>query len=225
MKKIGLIGGTSPESTQLYYDYLIRFSRENLDRHVYPEIVIYSVNFKEVMDLMSSGEFSELAEKFSRIFKWMEEMGVGIGALTANTMHLVFDMIDVDFELVHIVDAVAIEALRRGYKKLVLFGTKATMESSLYPSIARKHGLEIVIPDPDDRNTINDVIFSDLVVGNVSEEIKEKLKSIAQRYLENADAVILGCTELPLAMKNVGIPVLDSTEIHAWQIFRKAVGI
>ncbi len=225
MKKIGLIGGTSPESTLLYYDYLVKFSRNYLERHVYPEIVIYSVNFKDVMNLVGAGKFADLARKFSEIFNWMRGIGVEVGALTANTMHLVFNMIETDLELVHIVDAVALEALRKNYKKLVLFGTRATMESSLYPNVASKHGLEIVVPSGEDRGRINEIIFDELVLGKVRDETKEELKKMAEKYLEDADALILGCTELPLALKGVGLPVLDSTEIHAREIFRRAVGI
>ena len=223
MRKIGLIGGTSPESTVLYYSHLVELSRKHLEKDVYPEIVIYSVNFKEVSALMRGGKREKLAEKFSEIFKWMEGVGVEIGALTANTMHLVFDMIETSIELVHIVDSTVKEAKKKGYKKLTLFGTKKTMESDMYPKKMAEHGIEIIVPDEEDRERINSMIFEKLVFGKVDEDVKREALSLAEKYLKVSDAIILGCTELPLAFEGLDIPKLDTTYIHAKDIFERAV--
>ncbi len=221
MKKIGLIGGTSPESTLLYYENLIDLSREKLPKNVYPEILIYSVNFDFVVKNMREDP-RIVAEKFNEILKVFKDSGVGVAALTANTMHLIYDMLDTSIDMVHIVDSVADYSAKKGYKKLVLFGTKRTMESDLYPSKMRRNGIDIVIPSEEDRELINDIIFS-ITADGVSESLKEKARDVARKYSTLADAIILGCTELPLVLKDSGFEVIDTVEVHARDIFFRAV--
>ncbi len=222
MKKIGLIGGTSPESTLLYYRHLIDLSRENLPENVYPEILIYSVNFEFVVSSMREGKLERVAEKFNEILKIFESAGVQIAALTANTMHLLFDMLKTDIEMVHIVDSVARYAKEKGYKRLVLFGTKRTMESDLYPSRLEGNGIEIVVPLPEHREKINDIIF-EITAKGVNEDLKSRALEIAKIYGREGDAIILGCTELPLVLKDSGMEVIDTVEVHARDIFERAV--
>ena len=222
MKKIGLIGGTSPESTLLYYSHLINLSKEKLEKYVYPEIVIYSVNFKKIMELVKSDR-KELAGKFSKIFNWMETVGVEVGALTANTLHVVFDMIETNIKLVHIVEAVAEEAKELGYEKLTLFGTYTTMTSDLYPNVMKKYGIEIVVPSDEDKEKIERIIFDELTFGKVKDNIRTQLKNLAEKYLKLSDAIILGCTELPIGFKDIDVPKLDTVYIHAKKIFEKAI--
>ena len=222
MKKIGLIGGTSPESTLLYYRHLIDLSRENLPENVYPEILIYSVNFEFVVSSMREGKLERVAEKFNEILKIFESAGVQIAALTANTMHLLFDMLKTDIEMVHIVDSVARYAKEKGYKRLVLFGTKRTMESDLYPSRLEGNGIEIMVPLPEHREKINDIIF-EITAKGVNEDLKSRALEIAKIYVREGDAIILGCTELPLVLKDSGMEVIDTVEVHARDIFERAV--
>ncbi len=221
MKKIGLIGGTSPESTLLYYENLISLSRENLPENVYPEILIYSVNFDFVVSNMRR-EPRIVAEKFNEILKIFESSGVEIGALTANTMHLLYDMLNTSIQMIHIVDSVKNYSVKKNYKKLVLFGTKRTMESDLYPSKMKDEGIEIIIPSEDDREEINEIIFS-ITANGVDEQLKDRAMKIAEKYAGLADAIILGCTELPLVLRDSGFEVIDTVEVHARDIFFKAV--
>ena len=221
MKKIGLIGGTSPESTLLYYENLIDLSRKRLPENVYPEILIYSVNFDFVVKNMRKDP-KIVAEKFNEILKIFENAGVEVAALTANTMHLLYDMLDTSIEMVHIVDSVLEYSLEMGYKKLVLFGTKRTMESDLYPSKLKNKGIDVIVPSEEDREVINEIIFS-ITADGVSESLKDRAKKIAERYSGLADAIILGCTELPLVLKDSGFEVIDTVEVHARDIFSRAV--
>ncbi len=221
MKKIGLIGGTSPESTLLYYENLISLSRKNLPENVYPEILIYSVNFDFVVSNMRR-EPRIVAEKFNEILKIFESSGVEIGALTANTMHLLYDMLNTSIQMIHIVDSVRDYSVKKNYKKLVLFGTKRTMESDLYPSKMKDEGIEIIIPSESDREEINEIIFS-ITANGVNEKLKDRAMKIAEKYADLADAIILGCTELPLVLKDSGFEVIDTVEVHARDIFFKAV--
>jgi len=221
LKKIGLIGGTSPESTLLYYENLISLSRKNLPENVYPEILIYSVNFDFVVSNMRR-EPRIVAEKFNEILKIFESSGVEIGALTANTMHLLYDMLNTSIQMIHIVDSVRDYSVKKNYKKLVLFGTKRTMESDLYPSKMKDEGIEIIIPSESDREEINEIIFS-ITANGVNEKLKDRAMKIAEKYADLADAIILGCTELPLVLKDSGFEVIDTVEVHARDIFFKAV--
>ena len=216
-----MIGGTSPESTLLYYKSLINLSREKLPENVYPEILIYSVNFDFVVKNMRRDP-RVVAKKFNEILKIFENSGVEVGALTANTMHLIYDMLDTSIEMVHIVDSVRNYSIKKGYRKLVLFGTKRTMESDLYPSKLNDAGIDVVIPSESDREEINDLIFS-ITAGGVDVSLKERAKKMAKKYSSLADAIILGCTELPLVLKDSGFEVIDTVEVHARDIFSKAV--
>jgi aspartate racemase len=224
MKKIGLIGGTSPESTLLYYRHLIELSRKALPKNVYPEILIYSVNFDFVVSNMRSGKVEKVVEEFNEILKLFESAGVEIASLTANTMHLLFDKLDTSIKLVHIVDSVLKRAIEKGYKRLILFGTKRTMESDLYPSRLRKHGIEVVIPNDEDREKIDRIIF-EITASGVNEELKERAIDLARKYANFGDAIILGCTELPLVLNNKGFEVIDTVRVHAEDIFREAVKV
>ena len=220
MKKIGLIGGTSPESTLLYYRYLIDLSREKLPENVYPEILIYSVNFDFVVSNMRNGETEKVVEKFNEILRLFESAGIEVASLTANTMHLLFDRLETKIEMVHIVDAVRDYAEKKGYRRLVLFGTLRTMKSDLYPS--RMEGFEIIVPDEEDGKEINDIIF-EITSKGVSEDIEERALKIAEKYSKMGDAIILGCTELPLVLNDKGFEVIDTVMVHAQEIFRRAV--
>ncbi len=221
MKKIGLIGGTSPESTALYYESFIELSRKFLPENVYPEILIYSVNFEFVLRNMK-GNLKAIAEKFNEILRVFEDAGVELAAMTANTMHLLYDMLDTSMEMVHIVDSVVKYSEEKSFKKLVLFGTKRTMESNLYQKRMERAGIEILIPDEEDREEIDNLIF-EITARGVSEGVKRRALDIASRYVEMADAIILGCTELPLVLKDSSFEVIDTVEVHVKDIFIRAV--
>ncbi|WP_456477891.1 aspartate/glutamate racemase family protein [Geoglobus ahangari] len=217
MKRIGLIGGLSPESTLYYYSEYIRQSREVLGDNRYPEMIVYSINFGEFLSSDWEGRWRIL----SNAVRSLERAGAEILAIASNTPHKVLPELRkiTDLEFVSIIDAVAEKAKEEGYRKLLLTGTKTTMIEDFYRRELEEKGFEVIIPDEVDE--IHEIIFQDLVFGRLDR--KERLVEIINGY--DADAVILGCTELPLAVKegDVKMGVIDSAKEHVRAILRKAL--
>ncbi len=220
-RKIGIIGGLSPESTLYYYRKFIDLSREMLPPNSYPTIVIYSLDFGE----FSYADWDKRKEMLLRAAKYLERTGVEVMGIAANTPHKVFPWLRdrVKVEMVSIVESVAEEALKRGMKKLLLTGTKITMEDGFYTDILQRYGLEVMVPNAEERNEIERIIREELTFQNLRS--KEKLKKIIESYARQVEGVILGCTELPLAIKDsdVSVPVLDSAVIHVQNLLRASI--
>lgn len=217
MKRTGLIGGLSPESTLYYYSEYIRQSREMLGNNWYPEMIIYSINFGEFLSSDWEGRWRIL----SQAVKSLERAGAEILAISSNTPHRVLPELKemTELEFVSIIDAVAESAGRRGFEKLLLLGTKTTMTEDFYRKSLEERGFEVVIPKEVDE--VHDIIFQDLVFGNLKR--RNRLVEIINSY--EADGVVLGCTELPLAVKegDVKMGVIDSAKEHVRAILRKAL--
>ncbi len=216
MKKIGLIGGLSPESTLYYYSEYIRQSRELFGDNRYPEMLIYSVNFGDFLSSDWDGRFRIL----SGAVKSLEMAGAEILAIASNTPHMVLPELKriTSLEFVSIIDAVARSAEEMGVRKLLLLGTRTTMTGDFYRESLENRGFDVLIPEEVDE--IHDIIFQDLVFGDLRR--KNRLIEIINGY--EADAVVLGCTELPLAVKegDVKMEVIDSAKEHVRLILRKA---
>ncbi|NOZ91898.1 MAG: amino acid racemase [Dictyoglomi bacterium] len=225
LKKIGILGGLSPESTIPYYQYLVDLSAKHLPELVYPEIVIYSVNFGEVVANMRSGNADKVRELFQKVLDHFNDMGVEVFAIACNTMHIHLPYLNTyDMEVVHIVDVVGDEAEKYGYKKLMLFGTKRLLDSGLYKEMLGKRGIEVVYPEEEDAIAIDKLIFR-LGNGEINDETRAEAMKYVEKYKDAADAIILGCTELPLVVPEGKYNTLDTTHLHAKAIFRKATGI
>ncbi|WP_054839873.1 amino acid racemase [Thermococcus sp. JCM 11816] len=225
MKRIGLIGGTTPpESTEYYYRKYIEISRELFEPYFFPELVVFSMNFKTFKDNPRGWEGRK--EMLIEAAKALERAGAEVIGIAANTPHLVFPDVQeaVNAEMVSIIGAVAEEARRRGLKKLLLLGTKTTMEMPFYREALEKKGFHVVVPDEEERERVNSIIFNELALGKL--ESKPYLVGLIEKYArEGVEGVILGCTELPLAIKpgDVSIEVLDSAEIHMRALIEKAM--
>ncbi|AIY89571.1 aspartate/glutamate racemase family protein [Geoglobus acetivorans] len=217
MKRIGIIGGLSPESTLYYYREFIRLSRENFESNVYPEVVIYSINFSEFLN----SDWETRLKILSSAVKSLERAGAELLAIASNTPHKVLPELKeiADSDFVSIIDAVAGRAEEIGAKRLLLTGTRTTMKEEFYRKELEKSGFEVTIPDEVDE--IHSIIFEDLVFGNLRR--KKRLVEIINKY--DADAVILGCTELPIAIGegDVKMRVIDSAREHVKLILRKAI--
>ncbi|WP_456370770.1 aspartate/glutamate racemase family protein [Geoglobus sp.] len=217
MKRIGLIGGLSPESTLYYYSEYIRQSREVLGNNRYPEIIIHSINFGEFL----SSDWEGRLEMLSSAVRSLEKAGADVLAIASNTPHKLLPELEkvTSLEFVSIIDAVAKRAEERGHRKLLLTGTRTTMAEEFYRKELEERGFEVTIPAEVDE--IHEIIFQDLVFGDLSR--KSRLVEIINGY--DADAVILGCTELPLAVKegDVKMEVIDSAKEHVRAILRKAL--
>ena len=220
-RKIGIIGGLSPESTLYYYRKFIDLSRDMLLSNHYPTIVIYSLDFGK----FSSADWDQRKEMLLEAAKSLEKCGVEVMGIAANTPHKVFPwlMERVQAEMISIVESVAQEAVHRGLKKLLLTGTKITMEDGFYENVLRRYGLEVIVPEDDERNEIERIIREELTFQNLRS--REKLRKMIESYKEKVDGVVLGCTELPLAIKEGDVPisVLDSAAIHVKSLLLAAI--
>ncbi|KPU63065.1 aspartate racemase [Thermococcus sp. EP1] len=225
MKRIGIIGGTSPESTLYYYKKYIEISREKFDPYFFPELIIYSINFKEFKD--NSEGWEGRKKILINAAKALERAGAEVIGISANTPHIVFPEIknEVNARMVSIIDAVADEAERRGLKKLLLLGTKITMTMPFYKQALEGKGFRVIVPNEEEIEEINRIIFEELMFENFKS--KPWLLNLIERYIQDqdVDGVILGCTELPLVIKqgDVRIEVLDTAEIHMRALINAAL--
>lgn len=229
MKKIGLVGGIGPASTVEYYLGIITKCHKEQGTEVYPEIVIDSVNMSLHDKAFEREEYEKLSEYLVCSLTNLKAAGAEIAAITANTEHIVWDMVCDKFPLpvISIVDSTINEIKRQGYKKPLIFGTTFTMQSGLYEKALAKQGIMSITPSADDMNSIGNLIYPNLENGIVVPEDRQKLIQLAEKYIreEKADAMILGCTELPLAIQvgDVSVPIINTTEVHIEEIYRKAI--
>ena len=221
MKIIGLIGGMSWESSAEYYRIINEKIKEKLGGLHSAKTLMYSVNFEEIEKLQHQGKWQELTEIMIDAAKRLENGGADFIVICTNTMHKMADEIqkNVKIPLLHIADATAEKVENRGIKKVGLLGTKFTMEEDFYKGrLIDKYRLQVLIPNEKDRQIVHDVIYKELCLGIVNPESKEKFIEIIKNLVsDGAEAVILGCTEIPLLIKqdDVEILIFDTTRIHA----------
>jgi len=229
VKKIGLVGGVGPASTVEYYLGLIQMCKKELGKNVYPEIVIDSVDMTKHEEAFSEKDHDKLCGYLLDSLTCLKNAGAEIAAITANTEHIVWDKIAdrLPLPVISIVDAVVSEIKKREYKRVLVFGTKFTMKSDLYRKALMDNGITPIIPIDEDIDRIGNLIFPNLENGIVVEEDKARLIELAGKYItkEQADALLLGCTELPLAIKenDVSVPLINSTAIHINDIYYEAL--
>ena len=229
MKKIGLVGGTGPESTLMYYKELNLRIDSLTDGKEMPDIAIESVNFRKAWDYVSSGKYDELTDYFSEKVTLLKQSDCDIIALTAVTMHIVFDDIEkkTGISLISIPKAVCNEAVRRNYKKVGLLGTVFTMENDYMKKDLINAGIEVFVPCKDDRELIAKRILEELELGIVKDTTLIEFNGIIDKMRKEheIEAVILGCTELPLLLndENSVLPCLDSVDIHIRELIKLAM--
>ncbi|WP_297515457.1 aspartate/glutamate racemase family protein [Thermococcus sp.] len=224
MRKIGLVGGTSPESTLYYYKKYLEISREKFGPYVYPELIIYSINFKEFIHNPNGWEGRK--EILINAAKALERAGAEIMALTANTPHIVFPDVQkaVNVPMVSIIDALIEEMGKRGVKKVLLLGTKTTMTADFYKNALREAGFDVVTPSEEEIERLDRIIKEELMFENFAS--RNWVVELINRYIEREgiEGVILGCTELPLIIKpgDVKAEVFDTVEIHMRRLIEVA---
>lgn len=220
MKKIGLIGGTGPESTLVYYKEINTICNKKCGGAAFPEMSVESLNLFKALELVQNNKLDELTDYIAGKIDNLVRGGAEIVALTAATMHIVYDKLKpkVSVPFISIPETVADEAAARGYKKIGLLGTIFTMEQDYLKKPVEMRGIQVVVPSAEDRKTVNSIIGGELEFGVVKPESVEKLVGIISRMKAEAgiEAVILGCTELPLALneKNCPVPPLDIMQLH-----------
>ena len=225
MKTVGIIGGIAPESTIEYYRLIIALYRERIPDGSYPQIMINSIDMKRMLDLLGANDLAGVTEFVLEELRKLTQAGAGLGFLASNTPHIVFDEIQRQspLPLVSIVEATCAAAKALGLKKVGLLGTRFTMQGQFYPKVFSKQGIALIVPETDEQEYIHDKYMSDLVNGIFLDETRERLLTIVDRLKERAgiQGVILGGTELPLILRDVGdrgIPFLDTTRIHAERV-------
>ena len=229
MKIIGLVGGMTPESTKVYYEGLIQGARQpEGDPLRNPEIIIYSLDLTELVQIQRTGNRRRVAGYLSAILERLRIAGAEIGALTANTPHAYLGeiLLETSLPLVGIVTATRNVAAERGLERALLLGTRTTVEAEMYPREFADAGIQIVLPNEDDREFLEQTIYNDLAIGHVTSDVRQRYHDICMRHMEKdgIDSVILGCTELPLVISEDDLPiqVLDTTQIHVAAILAAA---
>ena len=221
MKTIGLIGGMSWESTAEYYRIINESVRERLGGSHSAKIAMYSVEFEEVRELHRTGKWDEATDFMIDAAQRVERAGADFALICTNTMHKMADDVaaNISIPLLHIADATAGKITASKLKKIGLLGSIFTMEEDFYKGRLRgKCDLEVIVPDKVDRKIIDTIIFEELCMGKTKDSSRERLKLIIGKLVDdNAEGIILGCTELPLLIKqtDVTIPLFDTTTIHA----------
>jgi aspartate racemase len=229
MRAIGLIGGMTPESTLMYYEQLIHTARAPGANPLHnPVILVFSIDLAELVALQRSGDRAAVADYLGDRFERLRHAGAGVGALTANTPHAYFDEIKdrTSLSLVSIVTATRDAASERGICRPLLLGTGTTLQAPMYPQAFAEAGIEVILPGDEERGFLDRTIYNELAVGRVTPEVHRRCLEICTRHIEadSIDAVILGCTELPLVIRpaDLSIPVLDTTVTHVAAILAAA---
>lgn len=228
MRRIGLLGGTSWESTIDYYRLLNVGVRDRLGGSHSADLLLRSVDFAEIEARQAVDDWTSLGRRYAREASSLVAAGAEVLAICANTMHLVYDDVArAGAQAVHLVDAVADVAHAAGHSSVGLLGTRYTMSSpDLYPARMAARGVDVVVPEPADAAEVHRIIFAELVQGVVTDESRDVLEGVVARLVDRGvQAVVLGCTELGmiLAPDRAPVPLLDSLAIHVEAILDAAL--
>ena len=220
MKKLGLVGGTGPESTLTYYKELNRIINEKTDGKAFPELVIDSVDLLKLVPLLKEEKYDEVIAYLSQSVKHLVECGADYVAFTAVTCHIVFDEVakNCAVPMVGIPKATALYALEKGYRKVGLLGTIFTMDNDYMSCAFTDEGIDVIVPTSDEKKIVSDIIYSEFEYCIFKQESINKIIDVINRMKqeEKIEAVILGCTELPLAINDTNSPVacIDTVKVH-----------
>uniref|UniRef100_UPI00333E7818 aspartate/glutamate racemase family protein n=1 Tax=Castellaniella defragrans TaxID=75697 RepID=UPI00333E7818 len=232
MKTLGLIGGMSWESTIPYYRQINETVKQHLGGLHSARIVLYSVDFHDVERLQHAGRWEQAGALLADAARRLEQAGAHGLVLCTNTMHKVAASIQaaIAIPLLHIADPTAEAIKATGLSRVGLLGTRFTMEQDFYRSrLQDAHGLEVLTPEPADRETVHRIIYEELCLGIIRDESREAYLAIIDRLRAGgAQAVILGCTEISLLVEprhTGGMPLFDTTHLHAAYAARWALSV
>jgi aspartate racemase len=222
MKTVGVIGGMSWESSQLYYRLINQGVQKRLGGLHSAKLLMYSVDFEPIEALQHLGDWDGAATIMIDAARRLEAGGADFFLIASNTMHLVADAVTsaVDIPLLHIADATAEQLLGDKMQRVGLLGTAFTMELEFYRERIEQHGIEIVVPELHDRQMVHDIIYQELCLGKVDVDSREVYLAIIDRMREQRiEAVILGCTEIGMLIdsRHTDLALYDTTAIHAAQ--------
>ena len=222
MKTIGLIGGMSWESTVTYYKIINEVIKEKLSGLHSAKCVLYSVDFQEIEECQANGNWEKSGEILGEAAYNLEKAGADFIVICTNTMHKVVNQIKekISIPILHIAEMTAEKILEKRLKNIALLGTKYTMEQDFYKSKLIEKGINVIIPDKNDIEIINEVIYDELCLGTINSDSKKKFLEIVDKLRsKGAEGIILGCTEIGLLIKNADtdVPLFDTAIIHAEQ--------
>jgi aspartate racemase len=221
MKTIGLLGGMSWESTAVYYRLINEGVKARLGDLHSAKLVLYSVDFQEIEELQHAADWDEAGKVLAKAAHFLQLAGADFLVICTNTMHKVAPAIEreINIPILHIADATAAVIKGLGIRTVGLLGTRFTMEQDFYTGRLReRHGLQVLIPDENERERVHQIIYNELCLGKVLNESRGKychiIRSLAQR---GAEGIILGCTEIAMLIgqKDSPVPLFDTTRIHA----------
>lgn len=228
MKTIGLIGGMSWESTVTYYQIINETIKNRLGGLHSAKCILYSVDFDEIEKYQTRGEWDKSADVLSEAAQALERAGADYIVICTNTMHKVVPEIGrrIHIPILHIADMTAVQLKKQGIRKVGLLGTKYTMQQDFYKNILIRQGIEVIVPNDDDVDVVNRVIYDELCLGKIFEKSKAAYLDIIHKLARNeAQGIILGCTEIGLLIQqsDTDIPLFDTTLIHAEQAALKSL--
>jgi aspartate racemase len=221
MKTIGLVGGMSWESSAEYYRIINEVVARRLGGNHSAECLMYSFDFAEIEELQNRGAWDEATARMVEVAGGLKAGGADFLVICTNTMHMMADEVEraTGLPLLHIADAAAARMRADGRRKIGLLGTMFTMEKPFYRErLSARHGLEVIVPEKEDRETVHRVIYRELVAGKILPASREKYRAvIAALVARGADAILLACTEIGLLVKAADspVPLYDTTQIHA----------
>lgn len=228
MKTIGLIGGMSWESSAEYYRIINEEVKNRLGGLHSAKCILYSVDFEEIERYQAEGDWESAGNLLGEVAQSLEKAGAEIIVICTNTMHKVVESIEekTSLPVLHIADTTAREIKKAKMDTVGLLGTKYTMEQDFYKSRIESNGIEVVVPNKHDRDSVNKVIFKELCLGKIRQSSRDYFKMVIKRLADDgAEGIVLGCTEIGLLIKPDDSEVLlfDTTAIHAIDSVNKAL--
>jgi aspartate racemase len=222
MKVIGLIGGMSWESSVEYYRIINEEVKRRLGGLHSAKCLLYSIDFDEIEQYQSKGDWERAGEVLGHAASSLEKGGVDFIVVCTNTMHKVVGAIQsrINVPLLHVADATASQIKEKGINSVGLLGTKYTMEQDFYKSRLESNGIKVIVPNDNEREIVNKVIYEELCLGKIHQGSRDYYKKVIQGLIEiGAEGIILGCTEIGLLVKpeDSEVPLFDTTYIHAFE--------
>lgn len=220
MKLLGFIGGMNWQSTVEYYKTINKLVSERLGKNYSAKIILYSVNFEEILELEMQNDWRAVTDKMIEISNSLEMAGAEALVICSNTMHLIAEDLEKNssIPIISVIDATAESLKNNNIKFIGLLGTKFTMTRDFYKkTLTEKHGLKVSIPNSEDIEVINDIIYKELAYGIINPSSKKELLRIINNLIsQGVQGIILGCTELPLIIQkeDIQVPLFDTLETH-----------
>jgi aspartate racemase len=229
-KKVGIVGGLGYMSTLEYYRGIMKECQTYTNSGEYPELVIASLNIADVMRMLEKGFYEQVTWYLYRAIQDLRKARADFAVIASNTPHIVFNQLSEisPLPLISIMDVTSQAISRCGYSNVLLTGTAFTMKNRFYKDNLESHGIKCTVPNAEDIETIHNIIFPDLENGIVKPEKKREFITLCEKYVpKGIQAIILGCTELPLLINDgdMQVPIIDTMKLHISAIVDEIYGI